>query len=131
MTTLAPPALRAIVAVAASVSVLCLSAGAAQASTTAELRVLTPSGVLDSGTNYVIEDPITVSTSPDADCFGEPGGSGADYELVTPNALGLLATGGLANRKLRPLGLTDQFGFGLGLCDVGKAEAESDSFWYL
>jgi len=131
MTTLGPQARGALVAFAALASILCLCAPAAQASTTAELRVLTPDGVLDPGTNYVIEDPITVSTSPDADCFGQPGGSGADYRQSSPNALGLLASGGLDNRKLDPLGLTDQFGFGLGLCSIGKAEADSNSFWYL
>jgi hypothetical protein len=131
MSTLVPQARRAAVALAASVSMFFLFAAVAQASTTAELRVLTPNGVLDPGTNYVIEEPITVATSPGADCFGPPGGSGAEYELATPNALGLLATGSLDNRKLKPLGLTDQFGFGLGLCDIGKAEAEANSFWYL
>lgn len=131
MSTLVPQARRAAVALAASVSMFGLFATAAQAATIAELRVLTPSGVLDPGTNYVIEEPITVTTSPEADCFGPPGGSGAEYKQSSPNALGLLATGGLDNRKLDPLGLTDQFGFGLGLCSIGKAEADSNSFWYL
>lgn len=131
MPTLVTHARRAIVAFAASASMLCLGVATAQAATTAELRVLTPNRVLDPGTNYVIEDPISVATSPKADCFGPPGGSGAEYELNSPNALGLLASGGLDNRKLRPLGLTDQFGFGLGLCDIGKAKADSNSFWYL
>ena len=131
MTTHGPQARRALAAVAASVSMFCLFVPAAQGSTTAELRVLTPGGVLDSGTNYVIEDPITVATTPEADCFGPPGGSGAEYEQTRPNALGLLATGSLDNRELKPLGLTDQFGFGLGLCSIGKAEADSNSFWYL
>lgn len=131
MTTLVPLALRALVALAASAFTIYLCVPAAQAATTAELRVLTPNRVLDPGTNYVIEDPITVATSPGADCFGPPGGSGAEYELTSPNALGLLASGGLDNRRLDPLGLTDQFGFGLGLCSVDKAEADQNSFWYL
>jgi hypothetical protein len=32
---------------------------------------------------------------------------------------------------VRPLALTDQFGFGLGICSIGGAEASSgESFWY-
>ena len=98
---------------------------------TAELRVLTPDAVLDPGTNYVIDDSITVPTRGDADCFGPPGGSGAQYPFTDPVALGLLASGARATGSLRPLGVSDQFGFGLVICTIGGIEAQTGSFWYL
>ncbi len=117
----------ALVALAAFFVSIPANAGAV----TAELRVLTPDTVLDPGTNYVINDEITVPTSPQADCFGPPGGSGAEYRFTDPVALGLLASGARATGSLRPLGITDQFEFGLGICSIGSSEAQSGSFWYL
>jgi hypothetical protein len=72
-----------------------------------------------------------VPTRPDADCFGAPGGSGAEYTYDKPNALSLLATAGRTTNPVSPLLLTDQFGFGLGICAIGGREAEAgESFWY-
>ena len=61
---------------------------------TAHLRVLTPDKVLDPGTTYIVDEGVTVPTRADADCFGPPGGSGAEYTYEKPNALSLLATAG-------------------------------------
>ena len=58
-------------------------------------------------------------TRPDADCFGPPGGSGAEFTYDKPNALSLLATAGRTTKSVAPLALTDQFGFGLGVCGIG------------
>jgi hypothetical protein len=109
-----------------------LPAAASAATTTAELRVLTPTKVLDPGTHYIVDDTVTVPTTPQADCFGPPGGSGAEFSYDAPNALSLLATAARTSGKVRPLALTDQFGFGLGICGIGGQEAvQGESFWYL
>jgi hypothetical protein len=93
--------------------------------------VLTPKGVIDPGTTYYVPDDVTVTTTPDADCFGPPGGSGADASYDSPNALSLLASAAGADKNIAPLSLTDQFGFGLGICGIGGQEAVSgSSFWY-
>lgn len=127
MTTRNPYARLALVALAAFFICSPANAGAV----TAELRVLSPDRVLDPGTNYVIDDSITVPTRPDADCFGPPGGSGAEYPYTEPVALGLLASAARAHRSLRPLALSDQFGFGQAICGIGGSEAAAGSFWYL
>ncbi len=100
------------------------------ATTPAKLRVLTPKHVIDPGTTYYVPDDVTVSTTPDANCFGPPGGSGADVSYTSPNALSLLASAASADKHIAPLLLTDQFGFGLGICGIGGQEATSASFWY-
>ena len=97
----------------------------------AELRVLTPTRVLDPGTTY-ITGPERVTTDPAADCnFGGAGGSGASFELTEPTALGLLASAARANPDLRPLSVTDEFGFGLAICAIGPIDDQEGTFWYL
>jgi hypothetical protein len=98
---------------------------------TAKLRVLTADRVMDPGTTYIVDKRVTVPTRPDADCFGAPGGSGAEFSYRRPNALNLLATAGRTTKRVAPLALTDQFGFGLGICGIGGVEAKmGESFWY-
>lgn len=110
---------------------LAVLAPSSSATVTAKLRVLTPDRVLDPGTTYIVDEGVTVPTRADADCFGPPGGSGAEFTYEKPNALSLLATAGRTTKPVAPLGLTDQFGFGLGICAIGGATASSgDSFWY-
>lgn len=107
------------------------TAAASGATTPVKLRVLTPQKVLDPGTTYYVPDNVSVKTSPDADCFGPPGGSGARVSYDSPNALSVLASAAGADKSVAPLLLTDQFGFGLGICGVGGQEAKSgQSFWY-
>jgi hypothetical protein len=133
MTTRTHPARRAPLAVLLFVALAALvPASAPAATTTAELRVLTPTKVLDPGTTYIVDSRVTVPTTPDADCFGAPGGSGQEYTYDQPTALSLLATAARTSSKVRPLALTDQFGFGLGICGIGGQEAAAgQSFWYL
>ena len=81
----------------------------------AELRVLTPTRVLDPGTTYLV-GAESVTTDPGADCtFGGAGGTGATFELPEPNGLGLLAAGSEADPDLRPLSVSDEFGFGVAI----------------
>lgn len=116
--------------IALSACVLLVPAGAS-ATVTAKLRVLTPDRVLDPGTTYIVDEGVTVPTRGDADCFGAPGGSGQALTYEKPNAMSLLATAGRTTRAVSPLQLTDQFGFGLGICGIGGIEAQAgQSFWY-
>ncbi len=125
MTTRIPFALCVLVSLAL------IPASADAATVPAKLRVLTPDTVLDPGTTYYVPDDITVPTTPKADCFGPPGGSGAEFTYERPNALSLLASAARTDRRVGPLALTDQFGFGLGICGIGGEEASSgSSFWY-
>ena len=97
----------------------------------AELRVLTPTRVLDPGTTY-LTGPERVTTDPAADCnFGGAGGTGASFEFTEPTALGLLASAARANPDLRPLSVTDEFGFGLAICAIGPVDDQEGTFWYL
>jgi len=103
----------------------------ASATVTAKLRVLTPTRVLDPGTTYIVDDDVKVPTRADADCFGPPGGTGAEVAYEKPNPLSLLATAGRTTKAVAPLSLTDQFGFGLGICGIGGQTAVAgESFWY-
>lgn len=135
MTTRIRTARRALAPIALAALALTMSASdqaRAAKTVTAHLRVLTPDRVLDPGTSYIVDRKVEVPTRGDADCFGAPGGSGASYSYDKPNALSLLATAGRTTRAVRPLQLTDQFGFGLGICGIGGAEASlGESFWYL
>jgi hypothetical protein len=73
-----------------------------------------------------------IKTDPGADCFGPgTGGSGARVKVPGPTALGLVADARRNDRGLRPLSVTDFFGFGLGLCGIGGFESSGSSFWYL
>ena len=101
------------------------------ATVSAKLRVVTPTQTLDPGTNYIVDDAVTVPTSPQADCLGPPGGSGAEFSYTEPVALSLLATAGRTTKSVKPLLLSDQFGFGLVICGIGGVEADQSSFWYL
>lgn len=97
----------------------------------AELRVLTPTRVLDPGTTY-LTGPERVTTDPGADCnFGGAGGTGATFDLAEPTALGLLASAARANPDLRPLSISDEFGFGLAICAIGPVDDREGTFWYL
>ena len=106
-------------------------ASSSAATVSAKLRVVTPTQVLDPGTNYIVDDSVTVPTSPQADCLGAPGGSGAEFSYTEPVALSLLATAGRTTKSVKPLLLSDQFGFGLVICGIGGVEADQSSFWYL
>jgi Ca2+-binding RTX toxin-like protein len=86
---------------------------------------------MDPGTTYIVDERVTVPTRPDADCFGPPGGSGAEFRFERPNVLSLLATAGRTTPALRRVALTDQFGFGLGICGIGGVQARlGETFWY-
>lgn len=117
-------------ATAGCVFMFLLLPAAAGAAVPVDLRVVDTDGfTMAQQTQFT--DTVTVRTSPDADCFGPPGGSGADKTLNGPTALGAAWDASQADADLRPILLTDQFGFGLGLCAIGGKVPPSSGFWYL
>ncbi|MEJ7875809.1 MAG: DUF4430 domain-containing protein [Solirubrobacterales bacterium] len=114
-----------------AITTLALIAAPTEAANTviADLRVLTPDTTLEEGTSYVVGRE-KVPTDPNAECsFGGAGGSGERYTLPQPTALGLLKAASEANHTLRPLSLTDEFGFGLAICGIGGVDGSNGSFW--
>jgi hypothetical protein len=125
--TLAPSA-----ACLALIAALLLPTGATAASTTAQLRVVNTTGTTLADQSQVTGD-VGIKTDPGATCFGPPGGSGNTVNVPGPSALGIVKDASDTNAALRPLSITDQFSFGLGICGIGgSAFNQGDSaFWYL
>ncbi len=117
----------------AAVSAALIAPGAEAADdAVVELRVVHPGGALEPGASYVTNTE-KIKTDRRARCFTDgEGGSGDVARLPGPTAMGLLETAGDTNKDVNPLSVTDEFGFGLGLCDVGDVEAEAGaSYWAL
>jgi RTX calcium-binding nonapeptide repeat (4 copies) len=103
----------------------------AQASVGADLRVLNTEGkALAQLRQYT--DSTQIKTDPDADCFGVgSGGSGRPAMISGPTALGVVQDAAATQKAVRPVSVTDAFGFGLGICGFGGYKADSGHFWYL
>jgi len=113
--------------------VLAVSASpAGAATTTAQVRVMNTAGATLADQSQVTGD-VTINTDPGADCFGPPGGSGSAVGIPGPSALGIVKDASESNGALRPLSVTDQFGFGLGVCGIGgfTFNQGDTAFWYL
>ena len=120
-----------VVCLAVSLMLLAPTAAAA-ATTTAQLRVVNTAGATLADQSQVTGD-VTINTDPGAVCFGPPGGSGANVNVPGPSALGIVKDASNSTAALRPLSVTDQFGFGLGVCGIGGftfSQAATAS-WYL
>jgi hypothetical protein len=100
--------------------------------TTANLRVVNTAGTTLGDQSQVTGD-VTIKTDPGAQCFGPPGGSGNDVAVPGPSALGIVQDALQTTATLRPLSVTDQFSFGLGVCGIGGYTfSQNDTkFWYL
>ena len=116
----------------ALIAALLLATGATAASTTAQLRVVNTTGTTLADQSQVTGD-VSIKTDPGATCFGPPGGSGNTVNVPGPSALGIVKDASDTNAALRPLSITDQFSFGLGICGIGGSTFnQGDSaFWYL
>jgi hypothetical protein len=116
----------------ALLTLLLVPVGANAATTTANVRVVNTAGATLADQSQVTGD-VTIGTDPGAMCFGPPGGSGANVSVPGPSALGIVKDASETNSALRPLSVTDQFSFGLGLCGIGgNTFSQGDSaFWYL
>ena len=130
MPTVVSRALLALTLAIVAASIGPAGAGAAD-DVVAELRVVAPGSELEPGASYVTNTE-RIKTDPKAKCFidGE-GGSGEAVRLPGPTAMGALKTAGDVNRDLSPLSVTDEFGFGLGLCGIGDVRATTEDFWSL
>ena len=108
-------------------------ATASAAQTTANVRVVTSTGQTLADQSQVTGD-VVIKTDPGAQCFGPPGGSGANVGVPGPTALGIVKDAADTNAALRPVSVTDQFGSDfLGLCGIGGLtfSPSGTSFWYL
>jgi Ca2+-binding RTX toxin-like protein len=131
MTTRIPFPRIAFAALCALFALALVPAAASAKTVRAELRVLTSDRVLDAGTTYLV-GPETVQTDPQADCnFGGAGGTGAAFKFPQPTTLSLLQSASRASAKLRPLSITDEFGFGLAVCGIGAVDDREGTFWYV
>ncbi len=112
-------------------ALVCLCAvSAAQAKTIgAQVRVLTGDGKTLADVRQQT-GTTKVPTSPQARCFfGGAGGSGEPFTTQGPNALGIVADAARNLKRLRPLEITDEFSFGLGVCGFGGSEADANHYW--
>ena len=111
------------------ISMLAVAAVAQGRPTPAKVRVVTGDGTtLVDVTQFT--DTTAVPTSPQARCFfGGVGGSGKPATVEGPNALGIVADAARSRKRLRPLLITDEFSFGLGICGFGGAKADANHFW--
>ncbi|HWN81264.1 MAG TPA: hypothetical protein VNM87_04155, partial [Candidatus Udaeobacter sp.] len=131
------PVIRARAAHALPWALLCAcllmltAASLAEASTPAGIRVVAPDGqTLAEATQ--LTGPARLKASPKADCFGPgTGGSGDRVTVPGSTALGQLANAGEWHDRISPLGVTDAFDFGLGICRIGRAIAPATGYWYL
>ena len=122
---------RAALVALGAFGVLAIAPAAASAATAqAELRVLTPTRVLDPGTTYLV-GAESVTTDPAADCNFGGAVDRCDVRVPEPNGLGLLAAGAEADPDLRPLSVSDEFGFGVAICAIGRVDDQPGTFWYL
>jgi len=114
---------------ALAISMLVLASVAQGKPTRAEVRVVTGDGkTLVDVVQFT--DTTTVPTSPQARCFfGGVGGSGDSVRVEGPNALGIVADAARSRKRLKPLLITDEFSFGLGICGFGGAKGDAGHFW--
>jgi hypothetical protein len=122
---------RSALAVVLAALALAIAPGAASAaSVAADLRVQTPTRTL--ADQRQLTDTVRIRANPGALCFGKgSGGSGNTITLNGPTALGIVKDATASARRLRPVLVTDAFGFGLGVCGFGTAVASGSASWYL
>jgi hypothetical protein len=119
------PTSRSLTVAACAAASLALAAPAAAAPVTADLHV-------EAGGEALVPDSSlrTDSTSVTTDRRRPAcNGSGDTKSLSGPTALGILTEGADTDPDVRPVGVSDQFSFGLLVCSVGRFEARDDAFW--
>ncbi|MGZ5340280.1 MAG: hypothetical protein ACXWED_02585 [Solirubrobacterales bacterium] len=102
---------------------------AASATTAADLRVIAEDGTQIAQVRQ-FTDTTNVPTSPRAKCFfNSKGGSGKPFTVQGPTALGLAVDASDSVPVLQPILVTDEFGFGLGVCGFGGVSSAASNFW--
>lgn len=101
----------------------------ASATTGADLRVIAEDGTQLAQVRQ-FTDTTNVPTSPKATCFfNSKGGSGKPFTIQGPTALGLAVDASDSIPVLQPILVTDEFGFGLGVCGFGGVSSAASNFW--
>jgi hypothetical protein len=120
--------MRAIPRAGAAACALAVAVGAGSAAAKpipVDLRVEGGNSRVLTADRY-LTDTTSVRTEAGRGC----GGSGDSKRLEGPTALGALVDASMVNPRLTPLGVSDEFDFGLLLCGVGDDFASGDSsFW--
>ena len=120
-----------LIALAAAAVLMPAQASAADDDAVVSLRVLTPNTTLEPGAAYVT-DTESIKSDPKALCFaGGAGGSGDRVRMEGPTALGLVRSALDWNDALDPISVTDEFGFGLGVCGIGGKKGNESRYWAL
>lgn len=120
-----------IAALASLIAFAVLGSAGASASVGVNLRVLNTEGKALAQLRQ-FTDTAQFKTDPDADCFGTgSGGSGKTVTVDGPTALGVVHDAEATQKSIRPVSVTDAFGFGLGICGFGGYKADTGHFWYL
>ncbi|MGH2783561.1 MAG: hypothetical protein ACRDLA_19535, partial [Thermoleophilaceae bacterium] len=114
---------RALLGTAGAALALAFPATAAARPVVADLHVEAGDRALTASS--FVTDTTRIQTDERRAC----GGSGDVARLRGPTALGLLAHAAGARRSLRPLGVSDQFDFGLFVCGVGDFVGDDQRFW--
>ena len=115
---------RAVSFAAAVLACACLAPALAQAApVTSQLRAEAATRPLAVGSF------VTDTTSVQTDRSGSCGGSGKTATMRGPTALGLVASGGSVFAGVRPLRVSDKFGFGLFVCGIGAFTGDANAFW--
>jgi hypothetical protein len=124
-------AIGAAVPACAVAALIAIGAGTANAAVVAHVRVLTPKAVLEQGRSYVTGSE-SIRTDPNAHCFlGGSGGSGDVVDIPGATALGIVRSALRTNKALDPISVTDEFGFGLGVCGFGGYQGNESRYWSL
>ncbi len=96
-----------------------------------ELRVVDPTQVLDPGTDYT-PTLETVKTDPRPTASATaPAAAATSPRRRADRARPVARPPARRPRPSKPLSVTDQFGFGLGICGIGGERGRPDEFWYL
>ena len=94
----------------------------------ATVRVVTNSGKILVDKQFKTGTTTVNTNKANPTCFG--GESTASSKTLNgPTSLGLLYQASKAVKTLRPLSLTDEFDFGIGVCTIGGVTPPSTGFW--
>ena len=116
-------ALRTAILTGVAAAAVALGSASPAGALTAELRVEAGGKPL-SASSFATRD-ARIQFDQRSSC----GGSGNVGRIEADTPLGLLANAGRVFRGLRPLSVSDRFGFGLFVCGIGTFVGDASSFW--
>jgi len=115
---------RRAAATAGCLTIALLAAPGAAGAVTVNLHVEAGGKALAGGTGQVTRT-LSAKTTKSSACHG----SGKPVTLNGPTSLGALAAAQNWQRGLAPVGISDEFSFGLFVCSVDGFFGSSDAFW--